>query len=79
MIFIYGLIDPRTGCLRYIGKTANPKVRLADHVCPERRDQSHRACWIRGLTKLNLRPLLEVLEEVSPEQRARMVSARRKR
>ena len=67
-MIIYGLIDPSTGFLRYVGKTANPLVRLRDHCCPPRTDRSHRANWIRSLRKLGMKPVLEVLEEVSTEQ-----------
>lgn len=30
--FIYALVDPRTGCARYIGYTNNLKRRLNDHI-----------------------------------------------
>lgn len=30
-VYIYGLADPRTGEIRYVGKSDRPKLRLASH------------------------------------------------
>ena len=65
---IYGLTDPRTGCIRYIGQSTDPARRLAGHCWEAKREKHHRARWIIGLLKLGLKPLLEVLEEVPDEQ-----------
>jgi hypothetical protein len=61
--FIYGLLDPRDMRLRYVGKSNNPKVRYRDHVTENQ--ISHKASWIKGLSKLGLRPILIILDEVS--------------
>lgn len=63
-MFIYGLIDPRTDCLRYVGKTTNLAKRLSKHCNPQRSDRSHRGCWLRGIKNIGLRPSMVVLEEV---------------
>lgn len=59
MAAIYGLCDPVSGELRYIGKANDPQKRLKSHM----RDCRHRAtpvyCWIRSLDE---RPALVVLE-----------------
>ena len=66
MISIYVLKDPRTLEVRYVGKSKDPKSRLADHLCPSNlRGVCHRASWIRYLLARNLRPVLEVVETCS--------------
>lgn len=64
-MFVYGLIDPRTDCLRYVGKTTSIAKRYSRHCNPRRSDRSHRGCWLRGLRDLGLRPSIVVLEEVN--------------
>lgn len=64
MIFVYGLIDPRTNELRYIGKTRRGMVRPREHWDKyglKRNDKCHR--WVLKLSKLGLIPHVEVLEE----------------
>lgn len=57
--FIYGLIDPRTRELRYIGQTTRTVAqRLASHVSPKStRAHSRVARWIGGLIKQGHRPI----------------------
>lgn len=62
---IYGLFDPETGELRYIGQThQDPKDRLYRHLYDARKvsDKCHRCNWIRSLGDRGLAPSLEVLE-----------------
>jgi len=59
---IYGLIDPRDGFLKYVGKANNLKVRMYRHVCPS--DKSRRSSWLIHLKRLGLRPEVVELEEV---------------
>lgn len=61
-VFIYGLCDPDTGELRYIGKSNNPKKRLSNHLTS--RFKSHRTSWIQSLLTKGRRPKLEILLEV---------------
>lgn len=64
---VYGLIDPRTDCLRYVGKTTNLKKRYSRHCNPQRSDRSHRGCWLRGIRNSGLQPVVVVLEEVAEQ------------
>lgn len=66
--FIYGLTDPRTGVVRYVGKANDPQLRLTQHLKEEGR--THKFYWIRHLAKLNLEPGLVILEEVGGEKEA---------
>jgi hypothetical protein len=62
---IYGLADPRTQQLRYIGKTCGRlEHRVGRHIYAARTERNHRANWIRSLTKLGLKPEAFVIEEV---------------
>jgi hypothetical protein len=62
--WIYVLIDPRTGDIRYVGRTVRPKRRLSQHLAMRDRDQAPRAVWIRSLVRQGYLPLLEVVQAV---------------
>lgn len=57
--FIYALVDPITGEIRYIGKSNNPKKRLSQHLCD--RVKSHKTSWLKSLDRP---PILEIIEKV---------------
>lgn len=65
--FIYGLIDPRTQELRYIGKTVLPIAkRLTNHVWNARRGENKRHClsWIFELLASGGHPEYVIFEEI---------------
>lgn len=67
MIAIYQLRDPRTGAVRYIGKTNNPRKRASEH----RRGKSagvRVGAWLAELLAAGLAPIMETIAEVAPEQ-----------
>jgi hypothetical protein len=49
--FVYGLFDPRTNEVRYVGKTCCGMKRPKGHVTPSvlKRDVAIKGNWIRGL------------------------------
>jgi len=63
---IYGLIDPRSGVLRYVGKTVSGiKIRLKQHIHTAKGGGvTHRDRWIRSLLNENLKPSSVILEAV---------------
>jgi len=64
--FIYALIDPNTLETRYVGKSDHPKSRLSHHINDAKtKTNCHRLAWINSLWKLNQKPILQILEEVS--------------
>ncbi len=67
--FIYGLHDPVTGELRYIGKADDPEARLIAHIrdCTRntKREKNRKANWIRSILAKGLKPVIEVIDEVS--------------
>src|ERR1700742_1418287 len=66
-IFIYVLIDPRDGKVRYVGKSNNPKRRLTRHNCIAESKGLRRAKWIGELRSLGLTATMEVLEACSAD------------
>lgn len=68
---IYGLTDPTTGELRYIGRSSSgfrrPRSHWEDSKTIGRHDPCH--AWIRALLVKGLTPSIEVLEEVVDSQR----------
>ncbi len=62
---VYSLLDPRDNQVRYIGKSLNTKKRLRKHIKESREStKSHKKAWINGLLKNNLKPILEIVDEV---------------
>lgn len=69
--YIYGLIDPRTNKIRYIGQTIQSlKNRLNGHIGDAKYNRYNRRKenWIKSLFKLKLEPLIEIIEECSKEK-----------
>lgn len=64
-LFVYGLCDPRTNEIRYVGKVAGYlNSRLRGHIREARTTQrrNHRLNWVRSLLVLNLEPNIILLE-----------------
>ncbi len=61
--FIYSLSDPITSQVRYIGKANNVSKRYEKHL--EKRCNNHKIAWISGLRNMGLKPILDIIEEVS--------------
>jgi hypothetical protein len=59
--FIYGLIDPTTLEVRYIGKSDNPYKRFLRHIIDK--IHSHKYFWVQTLLKQGLKPTLCILEQ----------------
>jgi group I intron endonuclease len=64
---VYGLYDPRTSALRYIGKSESGESRLLRHLNPKtlNTEKTHKSNWIKSLIKLGLKPYLQVLYTAS--------------
>jgi hypothetical protein len=66
---IYGLADPRTGALRYVGKTVRSlKLRLQGHVSKsDLARHSHKTNWVMSLLVAGVRPEIFEIEELPNE------------
>jgi hypothetical protein len=63
-VLIYGLAEPGTWSIRYVGKSADPIKRLTNHAS---RYGSYRVFhWMQGLRAKSLRPQLVILAVVRP-------------
>ena len=61
IVIIYTLEDPRTGQVRYVGKTGGDLMgRLKGHL--EDRSETHKIHWIRQLAAIGLKPTIDVIE-----------------
>lgn len=62
---IYKLIDPRNHEIRYVGKTIHSlNRRLIGHIDSARRFKNYLYNWINSLAALDLKPIIELIEEV---------------
>ena len=56
---IYALIDPSSYDVRYIGKSSNIKLRIANHLCPSSlKKNTHKNNWLK---KLKIKPIVKIL------------------
>lgn len=62
--YIYGLIDPRTNLVRYIGKSIHPENRLKGHL-KIKIARNHKERWLLKLKSMNMIPNLIILEQTS--------------
>ncbi len=62
MITVYGLIDPRSGLVRYVGVTVDLRRRYRRHLTDS--GDSYRVRWIKKLLEMGLKPGLVILETV---------------
>lgn len=65
-MFIYGLKDPATQKIRYIGATKNLKKRFLTHLTSK--PNTHKGSWIVSLKRRNLNPELVILREVEASE-----------
>ncbi len=67
-IFIYGLEDPETGVMRYVGKAVRPDERLTAHILKSIKwspDNEELSEWINGLLFRGKAPRIRILAETN--------------
>lgn len=67
-ILIYGLTDPETGDIRYVGKTKHSRRRMYSHRWDGRNQRTHKSYWLRSLFRRGLEPGIVILEEVTEDK-----------
>ena len=65
--YIYGLTDPDTQEIKYIGKSDTPKKRLNQHITDSigQERKNKKEAWIKSLLNKGLKPNLIIIEKVS--------------
>jgi hypothetical protein len=68
--YIYALIDPTDGRVRYIGKTNNLKNRLKEHIGSSKKKGfwTPKNQWIKSLLDNNLTPIISPIFETTKEE-----------
>lgn len=66
-VYVYGLVDPRTHRVRYVGKAKHPRSRLSNH---QSCGASLVASWIADLSANGLRPELVILDAAETDEEA---------
>jgi hypothetical protein len=66
-VYIYGLIDPITNGLRYVGKSINPNSRYRKHLQDSKKKITYKDKWIFMLLEKNIKPELLIIDEIINE------------
>lgn len=66
-IFIYGLKDPLTNDIRYVGKTIGLNRRYNAHIANSKIRKVHSSLWIKSLMNKGVKPELVLIETVNEE------------
>jgi hypothetical protein len=72
--YIYGLVDPLDGAIRYVGRTCNPRQRLSRHR--QGKSLTAKGGWIRELAIHEMRPDMYILEVIDPDEQRLIYLAR---
>jgi hypothetical protein len=76
MHHVYHLLDPRDRVVRYIGKTASPKARLAAHLKDAQQSQNTlKKRWISELLAQGLQPVMVIAATVADDLTARVIES----
>jgi hypothetical protein len=73
-VYIYTLVDPITGLIRYVGKSTNPDVRFRRHLKDAgdgKRD--HKSNWILSLLKRGYKPIVNTIEACASNWKEREI------
>ena len=74
--FVYCLVDPFDGKIRYVGKSKSPRSRLSAHMKESKvRQNTAKKTWIHGLLKKGTFPKLEVVAETYDPVEARTMES----
>lgn len=67
MTYIYCLICPLDGKMKYVGKANQPSRRAKDHMFDIRGMTPEKIEWVGQMRKHKKKPILEILDEVEEE------------
>lgn len=61
--YLYYLIDPNDGIVRYVGITNNTKRRYSEHIKSPKYETNHKSNWILKLINNNQKPIMKIINE----------------
>lgn len=64
LVYIYALVDPRDGLIRYVGKAISPLNRFNHHLNDSKNGTFAVHNWIRSMENEGLKPYYVILEKV---------------
>lgn len=67
IVYIYALLDPDTGIVRYIGKSVDLTRRMNQHCRVDPASKNQRAMWIASLAAVGKTPNMIVIENCTDE------------
>ena len=70
--YIYYLICPIDGKVRYVGKSSNPQRRYKQHITKLDRLLTPKRMWLESLFKKNLKPICKVVEKCDNDEQGRI-------
>lgn len=63
--YVYTLVDPHSGVVRYVGRTVNPRSRLSSHVGCCWGENKRKTAWIKRLRARGLAPAMVIVRRCS--------------
>lgn len=66
-VFIYGLVDPITDEIRYVGKSNKPNRRFKRHIINSKYKRTYKDKWLLKLLSNDLKPKLIILEKCTKD------------
>lgn len=67
IIYIYGLCDPDSHTVMYVGKTSSPDTRLKFHLREASNNSSAKDKWIQSLLLVEKNPVFTIIEECTED------------
>lgn len=74
--YIYGLTDPRTRKVRYVGKAVDVQRRYRRHLRSAKAGGTHKECWLYALQQQGLKPGLTILQKTKSQAAANRAEIR---
>ena len=71
---IYGLKDPRTDEIRYIGCSTNVDGRYRQHIYSSKNGINQKDIWIKSLLSINKYPEIEILDSIETNDRKKALN-----
>jgi predicted GIY-YIG superfamily endonuclease len=71
--YIYYLVCPIDGKVKYVGKTKNPKARYTMHIKKLDKTNTPKRQWLEQLFSKNLQPKLQIVQSFSDPELARQM------